>query len=173
MPQKAEDYSDVDFDEIVEHTSLEVDEIKVLKLCFNLFDVKQQEYLGAEELDDVMRAMGFRPSPEELQALLEEIDEDGSGQIEFGEFAVLCAKFLVGEPDEETMRTELKEAFRIYDKEGEGVIKMTQIRELISELDPKLSSEDLDGIIEEIDEDGSGTMDFDEFVAMMMADPEI
>ena len=32
----------------------------------------------------------------------------------------------------------------------------------------RLTSEDLDGIIEEIDEDGSGTMDFDEFCQMMM-----
>ena len=28
----------------------------------------------------------FRPSKEELQEILEEIDEDGSGEIEFGEF---------------------------------------------------------------------------------------
>ena len=39
--------------------------------------------------------MGFRPSPEELEVLIDEIDEDGSGAIEFGEFAQLCAKFLV------------------------------------------------------------------------------
>jgi Ca2+-binding EF-hand superfamily protein len=32
-----------------------------------------------------------------------------------------------------------------------------------------LTEEDLDGIIEEIDEDGSGTMDFDEFCQMMMS----
>ena len=43
------------------------------------------------------------------------------------------------------------------------------IREIIAELDPRLTSEDLDGIIEEIDEDGSGTMDFDEFCQMMMS----
>ena len=43
-----------------------------------------------------------------------------------------------------------------------------QLREIIAELDPRLTSEDLDGIIEEIDEDGSGTMDFDEFCQMMM-----
>ena len=42
-------------------------------------------------------------------------------------------------------------------------------REIIAELDPRLTSEDLDGIIEEIDEDGSGTMDFDEFCQMMMS----
>ena len=39
--------------------------------------------------------MGFRPTVEELAVLIEEIDEDGSGAIEFGEFAQLCAKFLV------------------------------------------------------------------------------
>ena len=162
------DFSDIDFDEIKEATGLENDEIKVLKICFNLFDTKKQEFLGADDLDDILRAMGFRPSKEELQEILEEIDEDGSGEIEFGEFCQLCAKFLVEEPDEETMRAELKEAFRVYDKEGQGFITTTQLRDIISELDPNLTQEDLDGIIEEIDEDGSGTMDFDKFCQMMM-----
>lgn len=53
-----------------------------------------------------------RPSKEELKDILEEIDEDGSGEIEFPEFCQLCAKFLVEEPDEDTLKAELKEAFR-------------------------------------------------------------
>jgi Ca2+-binding EF-hand superfamily protein len=69
--------------------------------------------------------MGFRPSEEELQDLLDEVsseeasadpslqvDEDGSGEIEFGEFCQLCATFLVEDPDMETMQKELKDAFR-------------------------------------------------------------
>ena len=56
--------------------------------------------------------MGFRPSEEELKDLLLEIDEDGSGEIEFGEFCQLCATFLVEDPDMETMKRELKDAFR-------------------------------------------------------------
>jgi calmodulin len=165
----ADKFAGIDFDEISEVCSLEHDEIKVLKLCFDLFDVKKQEFLGADDLDDILRAMGFRPSKEELQEILLEIDEDGSGEIEFGEFCQLCAKFLVEEPDEETMKAELKEAFRVYDKEGLGFITTGTLREIIGQLDPRLTSEDLDGIIEEIDEDGSGTMDFDEFCGMMMS----
>ena len=56
--------------------------------------------------------MGFRPTEEELTSLLAEIDEDGSGEIEIGEFCQLCATFLVEDPDMETMKRELKDAFR-------------------------------------------------------------
>ncbi len=45
-----------------------------------------QGFLSAEDLDDILRGMGFRPSKEELKDILEEIDEDGSGEIEFAEF---------------------------------------------------------------------------------------
>ena len=41
----------------------------------------------------------------------------------------LCAKFLVEEPDEETMKAELKEAFRVYDRDGAGFITTDQLRE--------------------------------------------
>jgi hypothetical protein len=45
--------------------------------------------------------------------------------------------------------------------EGNGYITTGVLREILHELDPKLSPDDLDTIIEEIDEDGSGTIDFD------------
>merc|ERR1712179_317815 len=115
---------------------------------------------------------GFRPTEEELKELLLEIDEDGSGEIEFGEFCQLCATFLVEDPDIETMKRELKDAFRIYDKEGLGYITTETLRGLIGELLAPLTDEELDGILEELDEDGSGSMDFDEFCEMMMTKPE-
>ena len=49
--------------------------------------------MGADDLDDILRAMGFRPSKEELKEILEEIDEDGSGEIEFGEFCQVSEHF--------------------------------------------------------------------------------
>merc|ERR1711978_607528 len=107
----------------------------------------KQDYLLADDIDEVMRAMGFRPTAEELAELIEEIDEDGSGAIEFPEFAQLCAKFLVEDPDPETMRAELKQAFRLFDKEATGFITMDTFRSILAEVDPNLTEEDLDGII--------------------------
>ena len=55
------------------------------------------------------------------QEIVDEIDEDESGLLEFPEFVQLAAKFLI-EEDEEQMKWELKEAFRIYDKHGEYTV---------------------------------------------------
>jgi hypothetical protein len=44
---------------------------------------------------------------------------------------------------------------------GNGYITTKTLREILSALDDKLGPEDLDGIIAEIDTDGSGTVDFD------------
>merc|ERR1711874_514361 len=172
MSGKPDPYADIDFEEINEQTNLANDEIKCLKVCFDLFDTKKQDYLSADELGEIMRAMGFRPTEEELVDLVNEIDEDGSGQIEFAEFCQLCATFLVEDPDIETMKKELKDAFRIYDKEGQGYITTETLRGLIGELLAPLTDEELEGIIDELDEDGSGSMDFDEFCEMMMTKPD-
>merc|ERR1711962_1930024 len=169
---KPDPYSDIDFEEITDATGLAVDEIKCLKVCFDLFDTKKVEFLSADDLGEIMRAMGFRPTKEELQELLEEIDEDGSGEIEIGEFCQLCATFLVEDPDMETMKRELKDAFSIYDKEGQGFITTEALSGLITELLAPLTNEEVEGILEELDEDGSGSMDFDEFCEMMMTKAE-
>lgn len=44
---------------------------------------------------------------------------------------------------------------------GNGYITTKTLKEILAALDDKLGNEDLDGIIQEIDTDGSGTVDFD------------
>ncbi len=104
--------------------------------------------------------MGLRVKPSALKDIIEEIDMDRSGYLEFDEFCTLSARFLI-EEDEEGVKKELKEAFRYFDKDGNGYIPTTALKEILHELDAKLTDRELDGIIEEIDGDGSGTVDFD------------
>lgn len=49
----------------------------------------------------------------------------------------------------------------MYDKEGNGYITTATLKEILRALDDKLNARELDGIIAEIDTDGSGTVDFD------------
>ena len=46
--KKEETYEGIDFDGIKESCGLENDEIKVLKICFNMFDFKDQGFLSGK-----------------------------------------------------------------------------------------------------------------------------
>ncbi|GBM41888.1 Troponin C, partial [Araneus ventricosus] len=90
-----------------------------------------------------------------------------SGELEFDEFLALTSRFLV-EEDAEAMQEELREAFRMYDKEGNGYINVADLREILRALDDKLTEDELDEMIAEIDTDGSGTVDFDGVYFLLM-----
>ena len=68
-------------------------------------------------------------------------------EIELAELCQLCAKSLMEDPDIDTIKRELKDAFSIYDRDGQGFITMDTLRALISELLSPLTDEELDGII--------------------------
>merc|ERR1719215_1751853 len=89
------------------------------------------------------------------------------GKFSLTMFATVAARFM-SEDDEEQMKEELKEAFRIYDRDGQGFITTDVLKEILREIDSTLTEDDLLNIIEEVDEDQSGTLDFDEFQEMMM-----
>ncbi|KAI6179229.1 hypothetical protein M3Y98_00587900 [Aphelenchoides besseyi] len=125
------------------------DQIEQFRKYFNMFDKEQKGYIRAN------------------QQLIKEFDSDGSGEIEFEEFAAMVANFVVAGEDNEGLEEELREAFRLYDKEGNGYINVSDLREILRALDDNVSEEELDEMIAEIDTDGSGTVDFDEFMEMM------
>jgi len=145
---------------------LSEDQLNTLQTAFDAIDTEKTGAIGADAIGTILKDCGVRVSDEELMEIILEVDDDGSGLLEFEEFAQLAAKFLL-EEDLVEMKKELREAFRIYDKEGVGYITNDVFVEILKELDPKLTKEDLDDIIEEIDEDGSGTVDFEEFMQMM------
>lgn len=132
----------------------------MLKKAFDAFDQEKQGYIDAAMVGTILGMLGHQLDQGMLDEIIAEVDVDGSGQIEFEEFATLAARFLV-EEDAEAMQQELKEAFRLYDKEGNGYITTDVLREILRELDDKITADDLDSMIEEIDSDGSGTVDFD------------
>jgi len=146
-------------------SDLDKDQIAILKKAFESF-AQGKDYITPEMVGSILRMMGTAFTTETLRETIAEVDEDGSGQIEFPEFCTLAAKFIIEEDDADVAR-ELKEAFRLYDKEGQGFISTKILKQILHEIDENLSETELDGIIEEVDEDGSGTVDFDEFMEMM------
>lgn len=152
-------------EEKMQEIGLDPEQTEVLMKCFNGFC--KAGVVHAETVNDILEMMGLRVKKEALDAIIAEVDEDGSGELEFEEFCILAARFLI-EEDEEQMKKELKEAFRFYDKDGEGFLTIETLSSILLELEPSLGKDELQDIIDEVDEDGSGTIDFDEFMNMMM-----
>ncbi|KAJ0180674.1 hypothetical protein K1T71_004078 [Dendrolimus kikuchii] len=140
--------------------------LMLLRKAFEAFDHEKRGCIGTVMVGTILGMLGHSVTDDSLKEIIEEVDEDGSGELEFEEFVILASRFMV-EEDAEAMQQELKEAFRLYDKEGNGYITTKVLREILRELDDKISAEELDMMIEEIDSDGSGTVDFDEFMEVM------
>ncbi|XP_015371169.1 PREDICTED: troponin C [Diuraphis noxia] len=149
-------------------TKMDEDDQKVaiMRKAFQMFDTSKSGFIDTLKISTILNTMGQLFDDSELNELIEEVDPDETGKVNFDGFCEIAAHFLE-EDDAEAMQEELKEAFRLYDREGNGYITTATLREILAALDDKLGPEDLDGIIAEIDTDGSGTVDFDEFMEMM------
>lgn len=133
----------------------------VLRNAFKAFDLEGTGFIDHSDVSAILEILGQKLEPPAVKALIKEVDKGTTGKLNFSQFCKLAARFIEVEEDVGALQAELKEAFRVYDKEGKGYLTVATLRGILHELDDKISSQDLDLIIEEIDADGSGTVDFD------------
>ncbi|XP_033218836.1 troponin C-like [Belonocnema kinseyi] len=148
---------------------MDEEQVQMLRRAFSMFDSQKQGKIEKEKVRTILNTLGHTFDDHELETLLkEEEDEDDSGRLNFESFYRVACHFQ--EEDDEALQKELKEAFRLYDKEGNGYIPTSSLREILAALDDQITPDQMDGMIAEIDTDGSGTVDFDEFMEMMTGD---
>lgn len=86
--------------------------IKVLKNAFDAFDQEKNGFISVTMVGTILGMLGHQLDEKMLNEIVAEVDEDGSGQIEFEEFCTLAARFLV-EEDAEAMQQELVSFYRL------------------------------------------------------------
>ncbi len=141
------------------------EQITEFKEAFALFDKDGDGTITTKELGTVMRSLGQNPTEAELQDMVNEVDQDGSGSIDFPEFLTLMSRKMNDSDSEE----EIKEAFRVFDKDGNGFISAAELRHVMTNLGEKLTDEEVDEMVREADVDGDGQINYEEFVKMMMS----
>ena len=133
--------------------------------AFALFDKNGDGTITVVELGTVMRNLGNNPTDSELQDMINEVDADGNGTLEFDEFCNLMARQMKETNQEE----ELKQRFKLFDKDGTGFVDREELRDVMQQLGEKLSEEDIEEMIQDADKNGDGMIDYQEFVKYMMS----
>ena len=140
------------------------DVINACKL-FNQIDVNGDGKINKQELLKGLQSKMKSPTLEkDAEEIYKNIDMDNNGYIEYEEFvraAVSKEKFL----NENVLRY----AFRYFDKDGSGEITFDEIEDVFKEsiTDKENLHDSLQKIIGEVDANGDGVIDFNEFTYIM------
>jgi calmodulin len=166
-----QDYDDNSYSNypITKMDQLTEKQIKAFQDAFALFDKDGEGTISAKEMAKVKRALGLHSSrfytEAELQDLINEFDTDGDGQIGFEEFLSMMEHKMKEKNSEEDIR----ETFQVFDKDGNGLISAPELWQVMTILGKNFTNKEIDEMILEVDIDGDGQVNYEEFVAMMMS----
>ena len=138
---------------------------KELQDVFDQFDKDKDGKISAKELENAMQSMGQNPTVDEVQEMMREVDLNQDGKIDFDEFMYLMTKSSTDTQTED----EVINAFRVFDKEGNGLISSAELKHIMMTIGDKMTEEEADEMVNEADIDEDGMINYEEFVRMMMA----
>ena len=146
---------------------LSQDTIEEYKEIFDIFDETGDGTISNDEIGKVMQGLGESPTPERIDELIREIDYDDDGEVDFDEFVCLMIKTL-NEADK--AEEELVMVFNSFDKDGDGEIKPADLQLTFNELGYDCDQDEARDMLHFFDKDQDGSINFAEFVDLMMYD---
>ena len=138
-------------------------DIRQLSSAFKVLDKNGDGKVSKDELLVVYKEIIGGLDPEkEVNTIMQNVDTDGSGFIDYTEFiqASLNKEIMFS-------KTNLAQAFGMFDKDGNGSITAAEIREIFSSGE---LGEDIvwQAILKQVDENGDGEIDLKEFQAILL-----
>lgn len=143
---------------------LNEDQIKSLREVFMSLDNNGDGLLTSAEMKEGLQKAGLKEIPPDLQQIMEDVDADGSGVIDYTEFlAATLDKRLYVQEDV------CWSAFRLFDRNGDGKISPEELKAVLgdSSVEDVVGAAQLAALMKEVDTSGDGVIDFDEFMVMM------
>ncbi|ONK68844.1 uncharacterized protein A4U43_C05F16600 [Asparagus officinalis] len=140
--------------------SLSEEEIAGLKELFKMIDTDNSGQITFEELKAGLGRVGANMKESEISALMQAADVDNSGTIDYGEF--IAATLHLNKINRED---HLCAAFSYFDRDGSGFITADELQQACDEFG--VGDVRIEEMMQEVDQDSDGRIDYNEFVAMM------
>ncbi|XP_076443021.1 neo-calmodulin-like [Babylonia areolata] len=130
--------------------------------AFELFDADNDGKILASEVGTAIRSLGHVVTDAELRKLFGKAGIDPRGKVDLGKFRQLV------QPLQGINYTkQLEEAFNTIDKEGSGFIMATELRHLLTHMGDRISDEEFNALLEELEVDSNGRVRRKEFVQLL------
>ena len=113
----------------------------------------------------VMRSLGRNPAEAELKRMIQEVDSDGNGEVDFQEFLTMMTHKMHNIDTEDEMR----EAFKLFDRDGNGYISPAELKQVMNNLGERLTEAEVDLMIREVDANGDGQVNYEGKILFLYA----
>ncbi|KAK3212313.1 hypothetical protein Dsin_017019 [Dipteronia sinensis] len=141
---------------------LSTEEVEDIREMFKKMDSDNDGILSIEELKTGLKNFGSQLAESEIQMLVEAVDTNGKGTLDYGEFLAVSLHLRRMANDEH-----LHKAFSYFDKDGNGYIEPDELRDALMEDGADDCTDVANDIFQEVDTDKDGKISYDEFAAMM------
>jgi len=138
--------------------------LKKIREQFDRLDKNGDGSLDSNELSILLLDMGFTKNRahQEARKIIQSTDVDGNGEIEFNEFAQIWQRKLLSVND-----SYIHAVFNVLDEDGNGTIEAHELAKVLN-ITGEGSDEKIGELIKEVDSDGDGVINWEEFHAAMI-----
>jgi calmodulin len=142
------------------------EELAEFREIFNLVDRDGGGTITKEELGELMDTLGIDATPEEIDLMINEIDQDSNGEIDFEEFVAVMSRKV----NATYTSDQVKNAFKIFETGApSGFIKVdTLIKSLTTYGTEKLTEDQAQELVSQLEPDANGMINYSEYIDMMM-----
>lgn len=153
-------------DKIKEINNLTEMEIALYKEAFQIFDKHSEGYISSKELGTIMSSLGFNISDEDLNEIISAYDNDQNNKmIDFISFLDIISK----KKEDIYKEEDLIDAFRIFDKEGNGKISSNELRYVMMSSGEDFNENYIKELINESSVDHDDYIDYNKFVKLLIS----
>ena len=142
-----------------------------LKEAFDFFDKNNSGVIEAKEINALLGNLGKGSSQTEVADLMSSIDKDQDNAVSFDEFCVMV-KATSRHEINQTEQEQLREQFRVFDLNGDGIISPSELKKVMSMMGEKITDADIDGLLNKYDLNKNGVIEYNEFVKYMLDEEE-